>query len=218
MLYGWPFMYWPAHSVTTSYGEIDLLGLNGPDWVAPPPRIDEREESAVCRIGFMLIWQAEVRWSDDGTPNLKKYPKLEVKGDEQPLLFGKPNETTQPSGLRDNAESLDPAELPLGDYSEGAVQQIIVNAYERDQGARDACLAHYGTACAVCRFSFFEKYGQIGEGFVHVHHVKPLSEIGESYRVDPVKDLRPVCPNCHAMLHRLTPCLTIEQLKALLHM
>ncbi len=60
-------------------------------------------------------------------------------------------------------------------------------------------------------------YGQIGEGFIHVHHLKPLSEIGQEYEVDPIEDLRPVCPNCHAMLHRKKPPYTIEQLKDLIH-
>ncbi len=36
----------------------------------------------------------------------------------------------------------------------------------------------------------------MGEGFIHVHHLKPLSEVGYEYRVDPIRDLRPVCPNC----------------------
>ena len=66
---------------------------------------------------------------------------------------------------------------------------------------------------------FEEKYGVIGRGFIHVHHIVPISTIRESYQVDPVRDLVPVCPNCHAMLHRghngIT--LTIDELKTILH-
>jgi 5-methylcytosine-specific restriction protein A len=40
------------------------------------------------------------------------------------------------------------------------------------------------------------------EGFIHVHHIKPLAKLGSNYKIDPIKDLRPVCPNCHAVLHR----------------
>ena len=54
----------------------------------------------------------------------------------------------------------------------------------------------------ICGFDFEKTYGEIGKGFIHVHHIVPVSEIGESYRVDYEKDLIPVCPNCHAMLHR----------------
>jgi predicted HNH restriction endonuclease len=46
-----------------------------------------------------------------------------------------------------------------------------------------------------------------------VHHLRPLSGIAEEYEIDPVEDLRPVCPNCHAMLHRKTPPYTIDELR-----
>ena len=49
-----------------------------------------------------------------------------------------------------------------------------------------------------------------------MHHLRPLSEIGEEYEVDPIEDMRPVCPNCHLMIHRRTPPLKIEEIKALL--
>lgn len=99
---------------------------------------------------------------------------------------------------------------------EGAKYQITVNAYERDPRARQLCIERYGTACVVCKFSFGATYGKIAEGFIHVHHLRPLSEINGEYEVDPVKDLRPVCPNCHAVLHRRIPAFSIEEVKAFL--
>lgn len=109
-----------------------------------------------------------------------------------------------------------PEEIPFGLYLEGSTRQVVVNAYERDRTARDACIAHYGYACAVCGLQFEERYGALGVAFIHVHHVVPLSELGAGYLVDPVQDLRPVCPNCHAMLHRRRPPLSIEELRAAL--
>ena len=94
-------------------------------------------------------------------------------------------------------------------YLEGAYQRVLVNRYERDRDARDKCIRYYGATCKVCDLNFGEQYGKIGEGFIHVHHLRPLSEIGAEYRVDPVRDLKPVCPNCHAMLHRRKPPYTI---------
>jgi 5-methylcytosine-specific restriction enzyme A len=85
---------------------------------------------------------------------------------------------------------------------EGAKKQITINAYERNPEAREMCIQNYGYRCSVCEFDFEEVYGEIGTGFIHVHHLKPLSEINEEYQVDPVNDLRPVCPNCHSMLHK----------------
>ena len=101
-------------------------------------------------------------------------------------------------------------------FQEGAVRQILVNAYERSPQARQKCIDHYGESCFVCEFNFGEVFGELGKGFIHVHHLLPLSEIAEEYEVDPVKDLRPVCPNCHAMIHRCSPPLDIEEVKGLI--
>ena len=99
---------------------------------------------------------------------------------------------------------------------EGAKKQIIVNAYERNPVARQRCLNHFGYTCYVCDFNFDERYVEVGKDYIHVHHLRELSEINEEYEIDPIMDLRPVCPNCHAMLHRKKPALTIEELKDLL--
>lgn len=84
---------------------------------------------------------------------------------------------------------------------EGSVCQVTVNQYERNSKARKRCIEYYGTSCCVCSFNFGEIFGAKAEGFIHVHHLKPLCDIGEEYKVDPIEDLRPVCPNCHAMIH-----------------
>ena len=104
-----------------------------------------------------------------------------------------------------------PSELP---YSEGAVKKVTINLYERNPKARAACLAKHGYSCSVCSLNFQEKYGQIGNGFIHVHHKKPLATIRAEYELDPIKDLAPVCPNCHAMLHTSEPPLSISELKS----
>lgn len=99
---------------------------------------------------------------------------------------------------------------------EGAKRQITVNAYERNPVARQKCIAAYGTACWVCEFNFGAEYGPDAEGYIHVHHLKPLSEVGGEYEVDPVEDLRPVCPNCHAVLHLGGGCRSVEEVQKML--
>ncbi|MBD2078397.1 HNH endonuclease [Leptolyngbya sp. FACHB-17] len=101
-------------------------------------------------------------------------------------------------------------------YYEGATRQVSVNVYERNPKARRNCIAHHGLNCSVCGFNFKQFYGELGEGYIHVHHLKPLSEIGEEYELDPIEDLRPVCPNCHAMLHRSKSVSTIGSLQQLI--
>lgn len=110
-------------------------------------------------------------------------------------------------------------ELPNDEqFTEGAARLIFVNAYERDRRGRQLCIKHYGARCCVCGLSFEERYGTEAAGIIHVHHIVPLSEIRESYQVDPIRDLRPVCPNCHAVIHHATKTpRTIEQVMKMIH-
>lgn len=101
-------------------------------------------------------------------------------------------------------------------FIEGTANQITQTRYERNPYARIACLEHYGFTCSVCTFNFVSRYGKLGSNFIHVHHLTQVATIGKAYTVDPINDLRPVCPNCHAMLHRRNPPLTIDELKSLL--
>jgi 5-methylcytosine-specific restriction protein A len=96
---------------------------------------------------------------------------------------------------------------------EGAKIRVEVNRYERSPVNRAACISHYGTKCQACDFNFEEKYGTLGSEYIEVHHRVPVSSMGGSYQLDPVKDLVPVCSNCHAMLHRTQPPLTVEELR-----
>jgi hypothetical protein len=98
-------------------------------------------------------------------------------------------------------------------FVEGMAKVITVNAYERNPKARKQCIDHYGKRCIVCGFDFHEFYGSVGDGYIQVHHLKPLSEIREAYEIDPVVDLRPVCANCHTIIHRRNPPYTIEEVK-----
>jgi 5-methylcytosine-specific restriction enzyme A len=101
-------------------------------------------------------------------------------------------------------------------YPEGTKMLITVNAYERNQKARQSCLQHHGYKCKVCELDFEKKYGVIGRGFIHVHHIQEFHRPGIRPDTNPITDLIPVCPNCHAMLHRQNPCFTIEELKSML--
>ena len=112
-----------------------------------------------------------------------------------------------------------PEEIPdseTADLYEGAKKTVIVNAYERNSRARKLCIDYWGTACYACRFDFEKVYGQIGKGFIHVHHLIPVAQIGKTYQIDPISDLRPVCPNCHSMIHSQNPPMTIDEIKALI--
>ena len=96
-----------------------------------------------------------------------------------------------------------PEELPeSASLWEGATTTIHVNRFERNSKLREKCVQELGYKCKVCGFDFRATYGEIGQGFIHVHHRVSLAKFRDAHEVDPVKDLIPVCPNCHAMLHR----------------
>jgi 5-methylcytosine-specific restriction protein A len=122
--------------------------------------------------------------------------------------------------FRKIADTTDAWEDPdeLGDspsFSEGAKKNITVNSYERDPNARAHCLQHYGYTCKVCGMDFESTYGILGKNFIHVHHLIPLSDIGNGYETNPIEDLIPICPNCHAMIHKMdhTTADSIDELR-----
>lgn len=101
-------------------------------------------------------------------------------------------------------------------YAEGSVQRTEINRYERNPLNRKLCLAAKGYDCAICGMNFEKQYGEIGYHFIHVHHIVPVSRVGAGYVIDPLRDLIPVCPNCHAMLHKNNPPLLPDELKRMI--
>ncbi len=123
------------------------------------------------------------------------------------LVYAYENRTPDISGY------FHPSEIDAENLVEGLRTTVTVNRYERDPKARAECIRIYGTSCLVCGFDFGRTYGEAGEGFIHVHHLNPLAKIGKRHKVNPREDLRPVCPNCHEMIHCRTPPFTMEEMR-----
>jgi hypothetical protein len=102
-------------------------------------------------------------------------------------------------------------------YVENETRTVSVTIYKRSASAKEACLKHYGYACTACGFDFERTYGDLGKRFIHVHHLRSLSGVEGEFEVDPVRDLCPVCPNCHAMIHKVDPPLAVAELRARLN-
>lgn len=100
-------------------------------------------------------------------------------------------------------------------FIEGSRSEVNGEKATRNGDAREECLRLFGLDCAVCSFNFENSFGPHGKGFIHVHHLNPVASTSGAYEIDPKDDLRPVCPNCHAMLHRGqgTEPLSIQELK-----
>lgn len=95
---------------------------------------------------------------------------------------------------------------------EGKQLRVYTTKYERDPKLRQQAINIHGYTCMACKFNFLEKYGELGRGFIHVHHIKPLAQTGEQV-VNPRTDLIVLCPNCHYMIHRnSSKVLTLEEI------
>jgi 5-methylcytosine-specific restriction protein A len=122
---------------------------------------------------------------------------------------------------RNDSELVYSGEITIEDtpaLSEGAVNQVFVNRYERNRRARSISIAHYGSRCVICGFDFEKVYGPIGKDKIHIHHLIPLSGIQQEYEVDPIRDLCPVCPNCHLIIHSKREPFTIEEVRKMISM
>jgi 5-methylcytosine-specific restriction protein A len=99
-------------------------------------------------------------------------------------------------------------------YAEGKTKTVTYRTYDRSPEARQACIEHYGYLCSVCGFSFEEAFGDLGKSYIEVHHLRQIADVGKEYEINPVTDLRPICANCHRMLHKKRPAISIEELKS----
>lgn len=115
--------------------------------------------------------------------------------------------------LFDLEEQVEPESEEIEGLPEGSKTKIEVNKYERSKINRQACINYHGYSCKICEFNFEEMYGETGKNYIHVHHIVPVSMMSENYIVNPIKDLLPVCPNCHAMIHRSNPPLSVNKLQ-----
>jgi len=87
-------------------------------------------------------------------------------------------------------------------YTEGKQKVYISKKRERNAKLRKKAIEIHGSSCMVCDFNFGEKYGSLGDGFIEVHHVKPISEYRKEKPTNPELDLVVLCANCHRMVHR----------------
>jgi putative restriction endonuclease len=108
--------------------------------------------------------------------------------------------------------------MELKTWVEGGKTVYLGTKYERDPKLRKQAIEIHGEACNVCGFDFGKAYGEHGKGFIHVHHVTPISAFGGKKQVDPRKDLVTLCANCHAAIHRRHgSMISVEELKKMLN-
>lgn len=146
------------------------------------------EEVDSAKLSFKSLLKNGLNGAPQGSLKLSQNLETYIS-----LVFNTANDEFFPEVLDSNMEIF-----------EGLKKPVLVNKYERSSIARAKCLEARGNKyiCEICEFDFQQTYGELGKDFIHVHHITPIHTIGQSYKIDYVNDLIPVCPNCHAMLHR----------------
>ena len=105
----------------------------------------------------------------------------------------------------------------ISSFFEGGEKYRMHRHLERDsrvaKTAKRKRIATTGElSCDVCNFSFHKRYGGLGMGYIEAHHTVPVSEL-RGKRKTKLADIALVCSNCHRMLHRERPWLSIQDLK-----
>jgi len=94
--------------------------------------------------------------------------------------------------------------------SEGRKKSVTTQVYERSKLLRDRAIEYYTRdgviVCAACGFDFYKTYGESGHGYIEIHHQKPVYQYEDAdfsrHVTLAVKDLIPLCANCHRIVHR----------------
>lgn len=139
-------------------------------------------------------------------------------------FFGQPAKlAAEAKAIREAVESANEAEvakLPQADEyvgEEGGVIMRLHKRYERDSRLVREKIAEARTSgqlkCEVCSFDFQTRYGALGAGYIEVHHLKPVNQLGKGGKTK-LSDLALVCANCHRMAHRKRIPLDLDSIKA----
>ncbi len=99
-------------------------------------------------------------------------------------------------------ENTEPLETEVIPQAEGKKKEFYITKYERNPINRKNAIRIHGTKCMICGFDFEAFYGEAGRSVIEVHHVKPLSEVGEEVVINPETDLVCLCSNCHRIVHK----------------
>ncbi|MDR2578233.1 MAG: HNH endonuclease [Chitinispirillales bacterium] len=163
---------------------------------------------------------------DDKAPFIPRVKKKGDGGHGQHLMWWGKSENARPirekmidyvQNLILATENTPPPILIIDEEKFNENRQYVQNrtVNKRSAEARQKCLDIHGYVCKICGFDFEKVYGNIGKGFIEVHHLESVKTLTET---NPKTDLMPVCSNCHSMLHGTRPQRTPEEVGAKLRM
>jgi hypothetical protein len=172
-------------------------------------------------VGFVRFLSDKIGRALPQPGHANLVPDASFKASDQPLADAGRERSSKPSAEPLSEPSLAPdavvVESSDGPLTEGEIRTYLATRAERNPEARRRCLQAHGYRCSVCDQHLEEIYGPLARGLIEVHHLKPFAEGRGERVVDPVQDLRPVCPNCHAVIHSKVPAYSISELRSWLH-
>lgn len=98
------------------------------------------------------------------------------------------------------------------DAMEGERTKREIDVILRHKGIVERAKKESDYTCEACGFDFQETYGDLGKHYIEAHHIEPLSGRDGVNEPTSIDDFAMLCANCHRMVHRRTPCLTVEEL------
>ena len=117
--------------------------------------------------------------------------------------------------IKENLKKIESEKVKMKTFDENFIiaegfKKVTEKAvYERSKKLRNFAIEYYTVNgrinCNCCNFNFQDFYGNIGQGFIEIHHIKPIFQYEENLNdtmIKAVTNLIPVCSNCHRMIHR----------------
>ena len=211
--------------------QIDIAVPSPAEVLAIAQRSFERRQSWMGQLGEWPAWYLHERdtsmqeiWQNSGTSEIQS--RLHKGTPQSSLSIGEWGIWQMSATKRDGdfefrhafgqkTRTDDQVTVALNPEAlyEGAPKSVELTTYERNARARALCIAHFGSTCLACGLNYEEKFGPIGLGLIHVHHILPLAERSQEYQIDPIRDLVPLCATCHHVVHSRQPPFTIEEIK-----
>lgn len=182
---------------------------------------NDKKYKAYIKIESSNTMRARMFWSSGLIRDLGGVHNYLNNIDEFPEMrferYGNDQYKIELLNIQDKEENLDNESCVIINTMEGNKKLYYTSKYERSPQNRRAAIKIHGLKCNVCGFDYEKVYGEIGKGYIEVHHKKPLYSLDEAVLIDVKEDLTTLCANCHRMIHRhKNKVLSVEELKEIL--
>lgn len=119
-----------------------------------------------------------------------------------------PKEISTEKCVVPSAEKVDTEVIP--DHASDTMQLDYKERIKKE------CLDYYGAICDICGFDYGYTYGESYEHYIGVHNVTGVEGDEILPDTDPIKDIIPICHNCHHIIHSKTPPIPVDKMRKMI--